>query len=71
MRWIKKGDQWTTEEGELKARVGVPTGPLAFSHWSVWTNTQRWGSGGSQSVKRAKKAAEQEIARILQRSRVI
>lgn len=64
MRWTKKGDHWTAQQGELQARVNAPEGPLNFSHWYVWTTDARYGSGGSQSVERAKKAAEQEMTRV-------
>jgi hypothetical protein len=65
-KWQKTEDGWISLGASLTARVGFPSGPLQFSHWSVYESdhSRGWGSGGTSSVQNSKKQAELEIARV-------
>lgn len=63
LRWIKALDGWVASKGNIGAKVRNPTGPLGYSHWSVWSGHKNGGSGGTSSVAASKREAEREVER--------
>ena len=61
--WTKSGRDWFAIYGQFKAKVGGPSGPLGFSHWSVYAGDRAGGSGGTSSIQMSKREAEREVER--------
>ena len=63
LKWTRVGEKWLAIEGQFRAEVRRPTGPLGFCHWSVRAGDRPGGAGGTSSLAESKREAARELER--------